>query len=287
MKPFHKVTIVGVGLLGGSIGLAVKKKHLAREVAGFFRDRKKIAAAVKRGAVDTGTNDLKSAVSGSDFIILCSPIKDIIEKLKIFKKMGLMEILITDTGSTKAEIVRNAKGLNFVGSHPLAGSEQSGIAHAQSDLFLNSVCLLTPTPETHPSSVMRIRNFWKSLGAQPFGLSAREHDRILSLTSHLPHAVAFSLVNALPPGFLRFSAGGLKDTTRIALSSPDIWLDIFLSNKGNLCLALRCFEKTLREFKNAVADGNRKKILRFLRSAQDKRRDLAQKLSAFAKDPIP
>jgi prephenate dehydrogenase len=275
MKPFHKVTIIGVGLLGGSIGLALKKKRLAREVVGFFRDKKKIAAAVKTGAIDTGTSDLKTAVCGSDFIILCSPIHDIIEKLKSFKKWGLTEALLTDTGSTKAEIVKNAQGLDFVGSHPLAGSEQSGIAHAADDLFINSVCLLTPTSKTRASSVARIREFWKILGAQPVALSAQEHDRILSLTSHLPHAAAFSLVNAIPLPLLRFSAGGLRDTTRIALSNPDIWMDIFLSNKRDLCRAVSCLEKTLREFKNAVAGGDRKKILRFLKKAQNKRINLA------------
>jgi prephenate dehydrogenase len=276
MKLFKKITIVGVGLLGGSIGLAVKKKGLAQEVIGFFRNKKKIASAVKMGVIDRGTCDLKRCMEESDLVILCSPVSDIIKKLKLIKKLGAKNVLITDTGSTKQEIVKAARGLNFVGSHPLAGSEQSGITYARHELFSGSICILTPTGKEASASTHAIALFWKHLGAHAIMLSPREHDNILSFTSHLPHAAAFSLIDAIPQAYLKFCAGGLKDTTRIAMSNPDIWLDIFTSNKKNMLKAIRLFERSLSEFKKALAQDNRQKLLLFLKNAADIRSRITQ-----------
>lgn len=278
MKGFQKVAIIGVGLLGGSIALAARKKKLARNVVGFFRDKKKGTAAVKMGIVDRAETDLQKCVKGSDFIILCSPVADITHNLSLIKKWGDPCALIMDIGSTKHEITRAAAGLNFVGAHPLAGSEQSGAAFSRIDLFLGCLTILTPTKKTPRSSVRRVKEFWNALGSQTILMDPAAHDKILALTSHLPHAIAFSLIQAIPPPAFRFSAGGLRDTTRIALSSPRLWLDIFQSNKHEILLALAAFEKSLEAFKSALAGQDRKKLLSFLKAAQSARMKLPPKL---------
>ncbi len=273
-KPlFGKITIVGVGLLGGSIGMAAKKRRLCREVCGYFRNQKKISAARRHGAIDTGTDNFAEAVAGSDLVILCSPVEDIKTKIKELKRLGITKTLITDVGSTKAEIIRAAKGLNFVGSHPLAGSEQSGVAYGRPDLFKDSVCIVTPDLAPH-ASVRAVCNFWKILGSRVITLTAKRHDAALAFTSHLPHAVAFALACVMPDHCGLLTAGGLKDTTRIALSHPDVWSDIFLSNRTNVLKSLNAFERSLKRLKSAIATENRKVLKKFLAYGRNKRQQI-------------
>jgi len=276
MKQFKQITIIGVGLLGGSIGMAVKKKRVAGMVVGFFRDKTKIKAAIRMGAIDKGSNNLREAVKGSDLIILCSPVDDIISKLKDLKIIGLDDTLVTDTGSTKSEIMKAARGLNFVGSHPLAGSEQSGAAFAKSQLFEGSVCIIT-SKEKRSRSAERIAKFWKTLGSETIAMAPEDHDHILSFTSHLPHAAAFALIKCVPKNLFKFSAGGLKDTTRIALSNPLVWLDIFLSNRTNMLNSIISLERSLSQFKDALRRADRRKLLSFLKAAQANRKSLMLK----------
>lgn len=263
-------------MLGGSIGMAVKKKHIAGKVVGFFRDKTKIKTAIRIGAIDQGSLNLREAVKGSDLVILCSPVNDIISKLKGLKITGLGDTLITDTGSTKSEIVKAARGLNFVGSHPLAGSEQSGAAFAKPHLFEGSVCIVTPQDKSSQSAE-KITEFWKALGSETVTMTPKDHDHILSFTSHLPHAAAFALIKCVPKNLFKFSAGGLKDTTRIALSNPLVWLDIFLSNRTNMLNSIIALEKSLSQIKDALTKGDRKKLLSFLKVAQANRKSLTQK----------
>lgn len=276
---FKKITIAGVGLLGGSIGLAVKKYRLAGEVVGFFRHRKKIEECIAKGAIDRGTTDFFDAVDHCDLIILSTPVNDIVEKLMLIKRLDIAPTtLITDTGSTKSEIVRAAGGLNFVGSHPLAGSEHSGVGFADSSLFENSLCLLTPTGKEKKDTLRRIALFWRHLGARTQRMDAESHDRILAFTSHLPHAAAFSLISALPQSILRFCAGGLRDSTRIAMSSPEVWADVFLSNKKNIIPAITCFEKELKKLRAVVRRSDRKTLLKILVGAVKKRTSISPSL---------
>jgi len=273
-KPlFRKITIVGVGLLGGSIGMAVKKQNISQEVCGYFRDKKKIAAAKRQGAIDTGTNNFAGAVKHSDLIILCSPVEDIKAKLRELKRLGIAKTLITDVGSTKTEIIQAAKGLNFVGSHPLAGSEQSGVAYGRADLFDGSVCIVTPDRATD-ASVRAVCRLWKTLGSRVITLPARQHDVALAFTSHLPHAVAYALAAVMPDHCEQFAAGGLRDTTRIALSHPEVWSDIFLSNKDNVLKSLHAFERSLKRLKSAVAAQDRKALKKFLVCVRNKRQQI-------------
>jgi prephenate dehydrogenase len=274
MKNFDKITIVGVGMLGASIGMALKKKKLANSVVGFFRHRGKIAFAKKIGAIDQGTDDLREAVRGSDLILLCSPVSDIIDKLKGFKSIRPHHALITDIGSTKDAIVNAASGLNFIGAHPLAGSEHSGADFAKADLFEKSLCILTPTRGSSKNSLKKISDFWKGLGAKPMIMDPKTHDAILAFTSHLPHAAAFALIQAIPQNSLKFSAGGLKDTTRIALSKPEIWTDIFLSNRQEVLRSLAAFEKSLKKLTAAISKKDKRTLLSLLKKAQEARKTL-------------
>ncbi len=274
MALFKKVTIVGVGLLGGSIGLGIKKNDLAKNVTGFFRHKNEIAHALTSGIVDVGTDDFNKAVKDSDLIILCSPVGDIIKRLKTMKHKAL----ITDTGSTKAEIAKAGRKLNFIGSHPLAGSEQSGAQFARADLFHSSLCILTPDSSRSSKALPLVKKFWEGLGARTILLSPKEHDRIVAFSSHLPHALAFALMGAVPQEIIPFAAGGLKDTTRISLSSPEIWADIFLSNRRQVAGSISTFEKSLKELKKSILNNNRKKLLSLLKHAQHKRRSIPPKI---------
>lgn len=278
MKIFNKVTIVGVGMLGASIGMALKEKRLAGRVVGFFRHKGKIAFAKKIGAIDQGTDDLREALKGSDLIILCSPVGGIIDTLKCFKNIRPHHALITDIGSTKGEIVGAASGLNFIGAHPLAGSEHSGADFAKADLFKDTLCILTPTKNSSKTSVKKISAFWQGLGAKPIVMDPETHDAILAFTSHLPHALAFALIRAIPRNSLKFSAGGLKDTTRIALSHPEIWTDIFLSNRREVLRSLAAFDKSIKKLAAAISKKDKGMLLSLLKKAQETRKTLPRKL---------
>lgn len=277
MRLFKKVTIVGVGLLGGSIGMGLKKKKLALKVVGFFRNKDKIARALRAGAIDEGTDNFLRAVKDADLIILCTPVKDIINKLAILKKLNMTSALITDTGSTKSEIVKAAGGLRFIGSHPLAGSEQSGVTHARPDLLKGSLCILTPDGKKSADSIKRIDKFWRRLGAKTLILEPQKHDSLLASASHLPHAIAFSLIDAIPKGAIKFVAGGLKDTTRIALSNPDVWVDIFLTNRKNVLRSIDAFERSLKRLKKSLTRHDKKSLFFFLAKAQRLRRRIPAK----------
>jgi prephenate dehydrogenase len=276
MTLFKKVTIVGIGLLGGSLGLAIKKKKLAGSVVGFFRHKDKIRQALQMGFLDAGTDDFREAIRESDFIILASPVSDIIKRLRELKKLKT-KALLTDIGSTKSEIVKTGRGLNFIGSHPLAGSEKSGMAHARGNLFKGSLCLLTPPHEVSSLSLAKLSRFWKCLGTKTIVLSCDEHDRILAFVSHLPHVAAFALMKTIPNKTLSFAAGGLKDTTRIALSNPKIWNDILLSNKKRVLKSIKAFEETLAEIKKALLENDTSKLTSLLAQAQKKRKQIQQR----------
>jgi prephenate dehydrogenase len=276
MTLFKKVTIVGIGLLGGSLGLAIKKKKLAGSVVGFFRHKDKIRQALQMGILDAGTDDFREAIRESDFIILASPVSDIIKRLRELKKLEI-QALVTDIGSTKSEIVKTSRGLNFIGSHPLAGSEKSGMAHARGNLFKGSLCLLTPPHEVSSLSLAKLSRFWKCLGTKTIVLSCDEHDRILAFVSHLPHVAAFALMKTIPNKTLSFAAGGLKDTTRIALSNPKIWNDILLSNKKRVLKSIKAFEETLAEIKKALLENDTSKLTSLLAQAQKKRKQIQQR----------
>jgi prephenate dehydrogenase len=280
---FRKITIVGVGLLGGSIGLAARKLGLAGEIAGYVRREKTIAECEKGGAMDYATMDLLAAVSNADLVILCTPLaqmRSLAEQLLPALKRGA---IITDVGSVKAGVVRELEsliaksGAHFVGSHPMAGGEKTGVAAARADLFKNAVCVLTPTKKSNAGAVRKLERFWKSLGSRVLKLPPEQHDLFVSRTSHLPHVVAATLAHlvldpAQPKGQSQLCASGFRDTTRIASGSPEMWRDIALANRKYVARSVTAFITELQKFERVLKSADPKAIEGFFESAK-KRRD--------------
>ena len=276
MSLFKQITVVGVGLIGGSLAKSIRKKRICKKIIGFFRNKEKLKRALKERIVDDGYLDLKKSIQDSDLIILALPITQIISFMSKIKKISKSKSLITDIGSTKLKITKKADKLklNFVGTHPLAGSEKRGLAFSSNKLFNNSKVLITPTKNTDKQAISKIKLFWKRLNAQAVIFSPKHHDKILSYTSHLPHLTAFCLINSIPEDFLAFGASGLKDTTRIALSDVQIWSDIILSNRKELLNSLSSFEKQIKELKRIIQKGNNKQLIQVLKKSKNKRRTI-------------
>jgi len=274
MSLFKQITVVGVGLIGGSLAKSIRKKRICKKIVGFFRNKEKLKRALKEKIVDDGYLDLKKSIQNSDLIILALPISQIISFMSKIKKISKNTSLIIDIGSTKLAIAKKADKLklNFVGTHPLAGSEKKGLAFSSDELFNNSKVLITPTKNTDKRAVSKIKLFWKRLNAQTVIFSPKHHDKILSYTSHLPHLTAFCLINSIPKDFLAFGASGLKDTTRIALSDVQIWSDIILSNRKELLNSLSSFEKQIKDLKRIIQKGNNKQLIQILKKSKNKRR---------------
>jgi prephenate dehydrogenase len=279
---FQKISILGVGLLGGSIGLAVRRGKLAGEVAGFVRRAANFKDCETAGAVDYATTDLFAAVSNSDLIIFCTPLaqmRALAEQLLPALKRGA---IVTDVGSVKAGVVRELEsifanaGAHFVGGHPMAGGEKTGVRAARADLFDHAVCIVTPTKKSNSTAVRKMEFFWKSLGARVLKMDAGEHDLLVSRSSHLPHVVAATLAGlvlnpALPKTQAALCATGFRDTTRIASGSPEMWRDIALTNRKNLSRAVDAFVAELKSFQLALKSGDAKALEKIFATAKSRR----------------
>ncbi len=272
MKPFNKVAIIGVGLIGGSIALALKKNRLAKKIVGVARHKKSLLLAKKIGAIDEGSQSI-NIIKGSDLVILAAPVNTILKAAQKISKITSPRAIVSDVGSTKALIVSRLEKFfpNFVGGHPLAGSEKRGVINAHPEIFKGSFCILTPTKSTDPGALNRIRALWHQLGAKVILMSAQKHDEILSFVSHLPHVAAFSLVKSVPDKFLKFASTGFKDTTRIAASESEIWSDILLSNQKNALKTISLFQGSLLKIKTAIQKNNRAQLASILNKARIKR----------------
>lgn len=275
MKPFKKIAIVGTGLIGGSLALAIKEKKLAKEVIGVSRQKKNLILAKRNGVIDKGSQDIR-IIAKSDFVVLATPVKTILKLADKIRRTLKKDCIVTDVGSTKQEICGKLSRLfvNYVGAHPLAGSEKRSVIHAAPDIFQGSLCVITPNRRTKAAALKKVKDFWAQLGSKVILLSPAEHDRILAFVSHLPHAVAFSLINCLPRGYFKFAASGLKDTTRIAASDSVIWEEIFLSNRKDILKTIGRFEAQLSALKSAVRKKDRPGLHRILKLANSKRKAL-------------
>ncbi len=279
-KKLGKVAIFGVGLIGGSLGLALKKKGLAREVAGIGRRSSSIRKAVGREAVDWGTLSVTKGVKGAELVVLAVPVGLIAEKgVEAAAKMDEGAVL-TDVGSVKGaamrELERNLPAVRrarveFVGGHPIAGSEKSGVEAASAELFDGSVCVLTPGKASSRRALRLVSEMWRSVGCRVVKMSAREHDRLLGEVSHLPHAVASALVQAISEEALEYGAGGFGDTTRIAGGSARLWADILIANRREILRAMGRFEKDLAHLRSAIEKGDRDMVMRLLEETKAKR----------------
>lgn len=270
---FKRITIIGLGLIGGSLGLAIKKAHFAREVVGTSRRRSTIRRALSLGIVDHATFDVKKAVEDSDFIVLAAPVLKIIDLAADISRSLKPGAIVTDTGSTKNTIVRRLeqilpRNVNFVGSHPLAGSEKSGVIYSDKDLFRGGYCILTKTRRTDSAALARVKRLWNKLGMKTEVMSPEMHDRTISALSHLPHVIAAGLSNTCANKDLHLAAGGFKDSTRIASSSPELWKDIFITNKKNIVSDINMFKKELSRIEKALRKNSSAELLRLLKRAK-------------------
>ena len=279
---FRKITIIGVGLLGGSIGLAVKRRKLAREVAGFVRRAASLRDCEKAGAVDYATTDLLAAVSNADLVILCTPLAQMRSLTEQFLPALKRGAIVTDVGSVKADVVRELEslvkqsGAHFVGSHPMAGGEKMGVLAARADLYADAACVITPGKKSNASAVRKLEKFWQTLGARTLRLDAARHDLLVSRTSHLPHVLAAALVNlVLHPANHQSQVGlcatGFRDTTRIASGSPEMWRDIALANRKNISRSVDVFVAELIKFQTALKKNDPLAVENFFATAKQLR----------------
>lgn len=275
MKLFNKIAILGVGLIGGSIALAIKKKRLAKEIVGVSRHKNSLLLAKRKGAVDRASLSL-GIIKDADLLILATPVNTIINLAPKISKIIKKECIVTDVGSTKEAIATSLekKLPNYVGSHPLAGSEKRGIINAHPDLFKDSLCILTPTRNTNKRALNKVNLLWQRLGARTVLLSPQTHDKILSFVSHLPHIVAFSLIGIIPKQYLKFASSGLKDTTRIAASETELWADILLSNQKNIIKSMELLEANISRVRLALQRKDRKRLTLIIKKARVKRKVL-------------
>lgn len=280
----QRLAIVGVGLLGGSIALAARAHGLAREIVGIGRDRGRLDAPLRAGAVDRVTTDLAAGVRDADLVVLAANVLANEELLATAWSAVAPSAVVTDVGSTKRGIVAAAERLalaaprRFVGSHPMAGSEKSGYAVARANLFQGAIVIVTPTDASDPAAVKTVTTFWEAVGGRVSALDPDSHDRIVAAISHLPHVAAWALVDAVArfePAAFPFAARGFKDTTRIAAADPAMWTEILLGNREAIVAGLAAFRGALDELERLVVAGDRRGIAEELARLKTQRERLA------------
>jgi prephenate dehydrogenase len=269
---WNKAVIVGVGLLGGSIGLALRSRQLAGQVVGVGRPGKPPLGAVEAGVIDVAEADVRTAARDADLVICCAPVQQIaelvLESAEVLKPGGL----ITDVGSTKARIVDHIEATAplapFVGSHPLAGGTGTGYEHARADLLEGSLVIVTPAQGTPPDQVTRTERLWQSLGAETHCMSPTEHDAALAQTSHLPHVVASALAAATPRELLPLTGPGWRGSTRLAKGNAKLWRQILEENRLPALRALQNFAKVLEHWQLALESGDGERLEQLLEAGK-------------------
>jgi prephenate dehydrogenase len=280
---WQRVCVIGVGLLGGSIGLALKRKRLARQVVGVGRTVSKLDAAIRRGAIDLATDDILAGAHGADLVIACTPVQSIVDSLAVAATVALPDAILTDVGSTKQSIVRAAKGRlsdsQFIGSHPIAGGHHSGVEHAVGTLLDGALVVITPSDTTHPDLVERTCNFWESMGSRICTLSPEEHDAALATASHLPHMVASALAISTPEEILQFVGKGWMDCTRIASSNSQLWRQILEENHGPALQAFKKFATICDTWIEALEQADFDRVEQLLKAGKATREAVASRHS--------
>ncbi len=276
MERLGTVAIVGVGLIGGSIGKALREQRLAERVVGIGRDQSKLLEGVRLGAIDEGTTDPQRGVVEAEVVVICTPVSQIVADVKNAAEWGPEGVLVTDAGSTKREIVEAVQRHErsravFVGGHPIAGSERKGVEHASADLFAGRTCVLTPTAQTPADRLVRARRFWSSLGCRLIETDPMAHDEALALTSHLPHAIASALAGVVPVEALPMAAGAYRDGTRVAGSDASLWTGIFRANRRSVLDAVTAFQERLATLKEALTNDDEQAMLTWWDAAKRRR----------------
>ena len=256
---------MGVGLIGGSLGLAIKKRKLAKEVIGFVRRGKTARLALQKKAVDRVSQDLKHAIHDADLIILSSPVSAIIQHLRVIRHGIKPSALVMDVGSSKAKIDQAAKKYlgktTFIGCHPVAGSEKFGVNFSHAGLFVDTTCFMTRRN-------LRIEKFWRALGARPILITAKAHDKWAAQSSHLPHIISFALFQNFPHHKNKVANPSIRDLARLSKSNPKLWADILLSNRQEILPALDSFRANLGRWHRAINGDRLSEIINFIQEAK-------------------
>ncbi len=276
MQKFKTIAIVGVGLLGGSVGLAARRRRLAREVIGIGRRSSTLAKAKSCGAINRGTTSLVRGVADADLIVVATPLDLVADSIAEAAEAARPGALITDVGSTKSDILnalkgRIPRGVHFIGSHPLAGGTLGGPEHARADLFEGRPIVVTPTRTTNAEQKRRLCEFWRALGGRVLEMTARRHDEAVATTSHLTHLVASALAAATGENDLPLASTGWLDTTRVAGGNIDMWQAIIATNRTAIAKSLARYEKTIGTLRRAVERGDQGRVGRILSEAKRKR----------------
>ncbi len=270
----RNIAIVGLGLMGGSLGLALRKRKPGLRVIGISRSKKNIRAALRKKMITEGTTSLAEGVKSADLIVIATPVQIIpalVATIDMFAKAGAV---VTDVGSTKGEILKNIrrfrlKNIRFVGSHPMAGSHKTGLEAAEADLYKGACVFVVRGKDTNAKALSVISSLWRTVGSYVKTVSADEHDKIAASVSQLPHLIASALVNTVPAKALPFAASGFRDTTRIAQGDPELWLDIIRTNRANLISELNRFTQKLEQFVRMLKRDQKKKFLAELTRAKN------------------
>jgi cyclohexadieny/prephenate dehydrogenase len=283
---FNTISIIGCGLIGSSILRAIKSKNLAREIK-VFDHSKEVTTYLKKENICTNvSNDIRQCVVNSDLIIIATPLSSYKEIILMIKDSLKKNAILTDTGSVKKEVMKiihniNLKDIHWIPSHPIAGTEESGPKAGQAELFNNRWCIISPPKNCAEKPIKSLKTLWERIGCKVKIMTPEEHDKILSLTSHLPHAIAYNIVRTvtsvedkLKQEVIQYSAGGLRDFTRIAASNPLMWRDIFLDNSENVSKGIDSFIEKLNELKKAVNDKNGDKLYQIFNSTKEVRKEI-------------
>ena len=285
---FEKITIIGCGLIGSSILRNINNNEISKSITVFDKSKNVVETIKKQNLCSNIAKDIQSAVKGSDLIILAIPLSSYKEVLLSSKDAFKKDVLITDTGSVKKEVNKvfenlNLTNISWIASHPIAGTEESGPSAGFKDLFKDRWTIICDTKNSNKSKVEKLKKFWEFLGSKVKLMSIEEHDHILALTSHLPHAVAYNIVKTainndekFRDEIIKYSAGGLRDFTRIASSDPLMWRDIFIDNSENIIKILDEFSKNIDDFKKAIIEKNGDKLLKIFASTKNVRKEIIQ-----------
>ncbi len=268
----NRLTIIGVGLIGGSLARALKAAGACGEVVGYGRREAELQKALELGVIDRAETEIAAAVSGADVVVLCVPVGAMENVLGQLRPHLEAQAILTDVGSTKGSVVEAAKRVfgqlppRFVPGHPIAGTEQSGVEASFAELYQKRRVILTPEAGTDKDALETVRSMWQQAGAEVIDMSVAHHDEVLAATSHLPHLLAFNLVDTLArledhDDIFRFAAGGFRDFTRIASSNPQMWHDICLNNRDALLKMVQRFSAELNTLAKAIEEGDSETIL--------------------------
>jgi len=285
---FKKICIIGCGLIGSSLARAIKKNNLAEKIVSSNRSDAVNKKVIELKIVDDSSSDTKKMADGSDLVVIATPLssyEDVISKIKNSLKDG---VILTDVGSVKENIINLIEknipeSISWIPSHPIAGTEESGPEAGFSELFQNRWCILTPSKQAKEKDINLLQTFWEKIGSKVDIMEAKQHDYILSITSHIPHLIAYNIVNTSlniqdekESTIVKYSAGGLRDFTRIAASNPIMWRDVFIQNKKNTSKMIDKFIKNLEDLKKAIENEDGKKLEQIFSKTKKIRKDIVK-----------